>query len=413
MRVKNYLVSNTFYMFAYTISSSGLNAVFWWLAARLYSPDLVGLAVVLISMAQLLTTTAHLGMNFGLIRFLQETREKGKLLSTVLVTCISLGAGLGLVTILIGPYVSSSLLALHGNLSTAIYFLGLVIFMAIFQLSNPILVAINKADVFFGLSLAILLSRLILLLWGSSTQNSFSLLLAFSVPMFITGSFVLFFYLPRHVPGFSLRLGLDKVLWKKIRDYSLSSFAGNILHDLPYQIIPQVIANFGGLADAAYFYIPWTLSGLVITFSGTLSQSLFIEGATRPASFQRNQTKVLLASLAITSAGIIGLYLVGPFLLALFGPEYANLGMPILRILGLSVLPAAVVYHRVAILRVQNRTGEIIFIYGLILSLWAAFTFGLPIDLTASWISWCWLGAYLVTTPVIFLFRGRVQDAQR
>jgi O-antigen/teichoic acid export membrane protein len=393
---------------AYTITSTGFTALFWWMVARYYAVDEVGLTIVLISMAQLLTTTANLGMNFSLIRFYQASKDKRGMLNTVITICFVGGAILGALTILIGPRLSHSLVVLNRDLAMAGIFLAAVILLALFQLSYPILTAMDKLGTYFALNVFVLIGRLILLLLLSGGGGHLMLMCIFVFPLFLADIYILAIFLSRALPGFYPRLIIQREVWTKIGGYSIATYFGNILHDLPYQLLPQVVANSGGFADASYFYFPWSLFGLIVTMSNSVSYSLFVEGSNRPDSFQKNLGKATLATWGIASIAAFAFFFLSYPLLSLFGLDYAIHGSQVLKILCLAAIPASFVYNRVAVLRVRKNVLAIIFIYGLIACTCFFLAYANPLLHNILWLGISWLVTQIIAAFVMrFLADGK------
>src|SRR3989304_10617040 len=82
------LFRNAAYLWLNTIVLSGLGFVFWTAVARLYTADAVGYGASAIAAISLVASFSHLGLGFGIIRFLPERRESsaGLVNSVFLVT---------------------------------------------------------------------------------------------------------------------------------------------------------------------------------------------------------------------------------------------------------------------------------------------------------------------------------------
>ena len=401
---KSFLAFNSIFLMLNVLSGAVLGAAFWWVAARLFASETVGSGIILISMAQLLTTTAQFGMNFGLIRFLAEARDKSSLLGTAFTFCLILAAVLGMLTVLLGPRISTSLASLNHGLTIAGIFVLLVATLAAYQLSYPVMVALDKPDDQFLLNLFVLASRIALLAFLARAGSPAALLSAYVLPMLLADLFLVIAYLPKKVPGFQPVPRIHSAALGQIAGYSIASYFGNILHDFPSLLLPQIVANFGGLSSASYFYYPWSFFGLIVTVSNSISQSLFVEGSNRLDSFRRNTRKATWAALGIASAGALVLYLFCYPILSIFGPEYARQGSTILRILCLSSIPASFVYNRVAVLRVHKNVTAIIFTYGLIVAICLFLLFANPLLHNMLWLTLSWLISQIIAVPVIASF---------
>ncbi|HTX90122.1 MAG TPA: hypothetical protein VMC09_02810 [Anaerolineales bacterium] len=390
-------------MIAFTASSTGLSAIFWWLAARRFDADALGLTLVLVSMAQLITTMANFGLNFSVIRFLASSDEKDRFVNTILTFCATAGLILGLLTVLIGPVISRSLGSLQHPIQLGVLFVGLVVLLALFQLSYPVMTAIDKLNLYFYLNIGVLIFRLVLFAIPIMKSDPIRLVLFYTGPLLLADLAIVFVLLPRCIDSYKPRFEFVREIWARIANYSVGSFLGNIFHDLPYQLLPQVVANGAGFANAAYFYFPWNFLGLLVTVSNAISQSLFVEGSSRPATYEKHKDKVRLITLAAALLGAVALFFGGRLILGFFGSEYAKQGSLMLRILCLAALPAAYVYNEVAIMRVRKQVTSIVFIYSLVCMLCIIFNLYIRTASSVIWVCWSWLFIQSVAASVAWI----------
>lgn len=351
------LLTNSVFFFANTFATSGLSVLFWWVAARFYPADVVGSTVVMISMAQLLSTTAQFGLGFSIVRYLAGAgTRKPAMLNAILTVAGGASCLLGIGTVLIGPYVSSALTPLHEQMSLAILFVCFVFFLAIFQLLYQILAALRVGHILLGKNIATSLGRLLLLLIAASySDNVLVLLFAFTAPMIMTAIVVLFIALPTLIDEYVPRLNTSVGEWRHLGTYSASSYVGNLLHDLPHQLLPQIVATQLGSASTAYFFIAWNMFGLLTTLGNSFSLSLFVEGSHAPKKLRALSAKTMTSTVITTTLFSLLVIVFANPLLMIFGADYAANGTGFLRILALSAIPAAVVYAEVAAQRVKNR----------------------------------------------------------
>lgn len=351
------LLTNSAFFFANTFVTSGLSVLFWWVAARFYPAELVGTTVVMISMAQLLSTTAQFGLGFSIVRYLPSAgANTPAMLNAILTVAGGASCLLALVTVLIGPYVSSALAPLHKQASLAVLFVGFVFFLAIFQLLYQILAALRVGHILLGKNMATSLGRLLFLFIAASySDNVLALLFAFTAPMIITALVVLFVTLPTLIDEYAPRLNISLSEWRYLGSYSASSYVGNLLHDLPHQLLPQIVATQLGSASTAYFFIAWNMFGLLTTLGNSFSLSLFVEGSHAPKKLRALSAKTMTSTVITTTLFSLLVILLANPLLMIFGADYASNGTGFLRILALSAIPAAVVYAEVAAQRVKNR----------------------------------------------------------
>ena len=113
------IVTNAGSIFGTMIVTSGLGYVFWWVAARFFQPEDVGLASAAISAMMLLGTIGVLGLGYLLIGELPQRPENGgSLISPALVITGLASLVLGTGFAFLAPYISHDLAVLASSPQT-------------------------------------------------------------------------------------------------------------------------------------------------------------------------------------------------------------------------------------------------------------------------------------------------------
>jgi O-antigen/teichoic acid export membrane protein len=401
---RDFLFRNSVYFFTNTISLSALGFLFWWVSARLYSVEQVGGAVVMIAIAQLATTVSNLGLSFGLIRFLPEAQNKPELINFAL-TVVG-GMTLILIAGILLPGAAFLNIPTAASLTPAfsIVLVFLVLSLAIYQLSSPIFAAFRASQLLLGVNLATAIGRLAFVLLSASYPSAETLFLSFGLPTLIAAVVIFWFILPKLVAGYHPRIALDFKRFAHLVRYSLPNYAGNIFHDAPYQLLPQIVAVQVGVASAAYFYIVWNFFSLITTIGGATSLSLFVEGSHNARNLPGLARKALGSTLGMTLIVAVAVMLFSRPLLLLFGADYAAEGAALLRLVSLAAIPAVVIYNKVAALRVEMRLRKIVTAFAMIamISLTLSLT---PLGKDVVAIGFIWLIAQMVTTVYLMVVK--------
>lgn len=123
-------------------------------------------------------------------------------------------------------------------------------------------------------------------------------------------------------------------------------------------VLPIVVSAQLGATDNAYFYTSFMVATAVFFIAPAISNSLFAEGAHDPGALADDLRRAAryIATLALPIALV--LLLVGPQILRIFGPEYAEEGETVLRLLVLSAAFDAVWQVCLALLRVRHRLRD-------------------------------------------------------
>jgi len=133
------------------------------------------------------------------------------------------------------------------------------------------------------------------------------------------------------------------------RHYLINLGGAIAVYLLPLFVTARVSATAN-----AYFYTDWMISSLFFMVSPAVATSLFAEGSHMTDGILRKaRSSVLIISVLLAPPMLI-ILLGGRFILAVFGPSYAQHGLPLLAILVTSAIPDAIISIYVTVLRVQK-----------------------------------------------------------
>jgi O-antigen/teichoic acid export membrane protein len=124
----------------------------------------------------------------------------------------------------------------------------------------------------------------------------------------------------------------------------------------------------------AYFYMAWTIGITLDLLAANMALSLTVEGAFDPVALARHAKAALRRLMMLLVPVSIGLALLAPVILGLFGPGYAKYGAPILVLLAAATVPRTLTEIYLGVLRAQNRTSFVALIQGIRAALILALT---------------------------------------
>ena len=389
---RDFFLTNSFFFLLNTLAVTGLGFLFWWASARFYSSSVLGEFVVTITTAQLITTMANFGLSYSIIRYLPVCYEEKKIeiINTTITIVILFSTILSILVLILAQFFPSSFSSHSINGRQFFLFLVFVVSLGVYQLLSPILAVSRSGMILLCTSVATGISRIVLLVSLSlKFDNSQMLMVAYALPTCLACIFLLSGAIPRLIGGFSLSPGLNIGVLRSIRKYSLLSYGSNVLHDLPYQLFPQYISNQIGLASAAYFYVSWNFFNLITTLANSFSLSMFVEGSYRINKISELKRKNIISVILLTGTIAASIYILAHPLLQLFGDDYAQNGVPLLRIITITSVPAVLVYSLAAFLRIKMSLFPVLTAFGIIAVLSISFSeFHFYQDLAEAGIAW-------------------------
>jgi len=353
------LLRNTASLVGTSAVTSGLGFVYWWIAAREYSPEAVGLGSAAVSAMTLLGTFSSLGVGWMLIGELTRQRGQGGPLITAALYIVGIvGIVTGTIFALVAPSISHNFFALRANVFTISVFALGVGLMPVTLVLDQSLVGLMRGELQFfrnALFAAIKLGVLFLAGLVLAAKVGLTIYVAW-VSGFIFSLIVLagcaLFYHPnvRHYlihPNWGLMRRLGPLTAKH---YMLNSML-----QAPLYAMPILVSVLLSLRANAWFYVSFTLANFVLVVPVALTTVLYATNSSdRALLSQRTRVTLSLALGASILADIVLLFGTRQ-VLSIYGHLYEEQATMTLRILSLTAFPQIVKSHYIALCRIQNK----------------------------------------------------------
>ncbi len=341
--------------------TSVLGFAYWWLAARRFPPEAVGLASAAISAMTLLGTFGILGL--GTLLLGELPRQRGKevsLISAALILVGGVGCCLGIIFAVVAPHISTSFQVLGASfINIALFAVG-VSLTAITLVLDQALIGLLRGGLqlwrntlFAGVKLVALF---VAVLWLSHVTGLTIYATWIIGNIFSLATLAGFVIVKRGWPG---RNYLPQWgLLRKLGPAALKHHALNITLDAPSLILPVLVTVLLSATVNAWFFVSWTLAGIANMISVALATTLYAVSSAQPSMLARKLRLTLsLAFVACVLANCV-LLLGASQVLGLFGHSYSEQAAWSLRILSLESFPFIVKNHYVAISRIHNRVAR-------------------------------------------------------
>ncbi|MEX0799616.1 MAG: polysaccharide biosynthesis C-terminal domain-containing protein [Dehalococcoidia bacterium] len=353
------LYTNALLLWTSTAVASVGGFAFWALIARLYDAEEVGLGAAAVSALMLVGALSTLGLGMGLIRFLPGAGERGPALVNGALAAGAVAAVLAAAVFLAGiPLWAPDLGFLRASPLYVLAFTGFAVATTIATAQPYAFMAARKAGYMLALVLSVQGARFALAA-ALVALGAFGITATAGLASALAVAFG-FVLLARGLPGYRPSLRFDPGEVQRMLPFSIANHVADVLILAPGLVLTIMVVRELGSEQAAYFYMAWFLGYLLASTSAHLSLSLFAVGSYRPEALRELSRSAVAAGLAIAGAGAIVVLLLGGRLLHAFGGDYAAAGAPLLRIMALAALPAAVVNVYLGGLRVAGRSKELV-----------------------------------------------------
>jgi len=347
-----------------TIMNSVLGFIFWIIAARLYSSEVVGLGSAIISAFRLLALFAELGLGTSLVRYLPAAGKNG---NDMINTCFTLSGSTAFIVSLVFLFGlslwSPALLPVSQH---PLYFVAFMFFTfstVLQPLALTVLLARLQTRSIFIVNVAAGILAIVLAgIFSIFTDGPLGLFSAMGLAIGITLVLCVFRLIPRVQNGYFPLPGLNLKILGEVGNYSAANFVSKGFLLMTNFILPLIVVNTLSAEMNAYFYIPWSV-GVVLQFiPAAVSNSLFAEASNDEITLQANINKSMKLVVLLALPAALTIIAISGFLLSLFGREYSENGTSLLRVLALSIIPWGIIYIYIGIARVKKNIRGLLII---------------------------------------------------
>lgn len=343
-----------------TTVTSAFGLVYWWFAARQFSPEAVGVASAALSAMMLLGSVSVLGLGTLLISELprQPGREVSLIAGALLVTT-TLGGGLGWLFAHVAASLSPDLEELAISTQNSALFASGVALTALTMVLDQALIGLLRGEIQLGRNAVFALAKLgALILAVVSALGSDGLTI---YATWVAGNLVSVAGLAVLVASKGHCASTFRPQWRSLVTLARSAIKHHILNvalQAPSLALPIVVTVVLSATMNAYFYPTWMVAGFVFVGPVTLSTALYAVGTRAPAALADRMRFTLRLALLLALLANAVVWIAAGHILGVFGDEYASQGAWPLRIVGLGVFPLIVKDHYVAACRVHGRIAR-------------------------------------------------------
>jgi O-antigen/teichoic acid export membrane protein len=349
------------------VVTSVLGFAYWWLAAQLFVPAVVGLASAAVSAMMLLTEVGIFGVGTLLLGELpQRPNEAGSLITTAVLLAGGLAGILGILFVAAAPRLSDSLRPLADSPQNVVVFVLGVILMTVAIVADQSVVGLLRSELKLSRNTLMAVAKFIVLLLAGlwvGDQSGMTIYATWGIGVLISLLGLL---------GYAWwkmrRVVVYRPDWKLVPELGRSALghhALNLALQSPTKAMPLLVTTLLSAEANAAFYIAWMIATLLFDMPGALTTVLYAIGAKDPGSSKEKTRFTLRLSFLIGAlASVVLLVAAGP-VLGLFGSTYAEMGTWSLRILTIGFFPIVIKSHYVAICRIHGRLARAALIMGI------------------------------------------------
>lgn len=387
---------------------AGLGMLYWALAARLYSAEVVGQNSTLISTVLLLGALAEFSLKAAMGRFVPRAGRSIKrlIVSTYLVNTIAALLFTGVFFWLGSSFnFTDDLLTDMKLLPLAL--LALPIFWTIFYVQDGVLTGLREAKWVLYENLAYNVIKLLVLVALFFTGNRYGLVASWFLPVPLMVVFVNTLVFVRFIPRY-LQEHTDQpgITLKEVATSVGGDHIGTILAETGIRILPLLVLNLLGKSASAYFYEAWLIGNTIYLIAYNFASSFAVEAASNRQQIVEISRRVLLQKARLVLPLALAVFIFAELGLNVFGADYAREGTALLRWLALATLPMVMNIWYLGYARITGRNLGLIRNQGLtcVITLGLSYFLIGTLGITAIGIAW-FIAQLIVALIVLVEFR--------
>ncbi len=409
------LFRNAYALILNSAATSGLGILYWMLAARLYPAEVVGVNSAIIAAMMLLSTLSRVNLGDALLRFLPRAgRMATRLVGYSYLVAVVLALVVGVLLYIGLNFVPTTLTFLRGDSVFTIAFILATMAWSVFGLQDYVLTGARQAVWVPIENGAFALLKIILLIAFAATFTAYGIYISWTIPVVLSlvpVNWLIFRYvLPRHasesVADSDTVPNAESGDWRRanahsappasarqIGEFAVGNYVGALFWMAATMLLPIIVTEMLGAKANAYFYQPWLIASSLQLIVSNMSMSLTVEASRNQARLQNYSRRVLThtAKLLVPLVGVT--IIAAPFVLRVYGEEYANQGTLLLQLLALSAFPYLIMRLYLSRASVEGNLNALVSVQAVFCALVLGFSIALLPMLGIVGVGWAWLGA--------------------
>jgi aminoglycoside phosphotransferase (APT) family kinase protein/O-antigen/teichoic acid export membrane protein len=363
------LYRNGYALVLSSATTSALGVVYWILAARNYSTEVVGLNSAALSAILFLSSMSQLNLMSALNRFIPSAgRETGRLVVySILISLVV--ALIASTAFILGVNIWAPVLSFVGSnpIFTAWFTLA-VMAWCVFVLQDAALTGLRQATWVPVENTVFAVLKIVLLLALAGVFPRYGILASWTLPLLVTllpvNRLLFRRLIPQHVQA--TQDTATPPTPRQIGRYIAGDYLGSLIWYATTSFLPVLVAVRAGATANAYFYLSWTIAYSFYLVSLNMGQSLIAEGAADQTQLDNYSYRMFVQTVRLLVPMVVVMLVGAPYILRVFGASYSAEGTLLLRLLSLSALPNIVTSLYTSMARVQRRMRQVVLVLSLL-----------------------------------------------
>ncbi|HEU5098940.1 MAG TPA: oligosaccharide flippase family protein [Roseiflexaceae bacterium] len=391
-------------------ATSGLGLVYWVLAARYYSPETLGVNSAALSAMLFLSGISQLSLNGVLVRFTPVAGRATKWL-VIYSYLISLSAALvASCGFILGIEIwSPTLRFLNTNRLLLVLFVLATMVWCIFALQDSVMTGLRQAMWVPIENTLFSIAKIGLLIAFANVLQHYGIFASWTIPVALSlvpiNLLIFRRLIPKHVEETPVEPSPH--MRRQIIRFVGGNYLGTLFFLTSTTLLPIMVADQAGPRANAYFYQPWMITSALQLVAVNMTTSLTVEATRDRSKLSTYCFHVFMHTLRLLVPLVLVILLGAPYILQIFGRDYAAEGAGLMRLLALATIPNSVVLIYLSAVRVQNHIGRVVLVQGALCVLALGLSYLLLQRFHIVGIGLAWLMSQTVVAVVLILTQLR------
>jgi O-antigen/teichoic acid export membrane protein len=368
------LYANAYALIANQIASAGLGFLYWLLAARLYTPDVVGQSSATISMLLFLAALAELSLKSAMTRFVPRagTRTPRLIVYTYSVNLLA-AALVSSIFFLAGSHFQFAK-NLFADIPVPISWLVLTTMVwCIFYVQDGVLTGLRQAVWVLIENSLYNVAKIVLLVIGVRVFLEHGIVASWFLPtpllVLLVTALIFWRFVPQYITANRAQAAgvqATTITPRQVVTSVTGDHIGTLLAETSARLLPLLVLERLGKSENAYFYQAWVIATTLYYVAGNMTSSFTVEAAANLGQIAVYSRRILLHMARLIAPMALAVFIAAPLGLSFFGAAYARESTTLLRWLSAAALPIIFNTWYLSYARVTGHIKAIILYQGLV-----------------------------------------------
>jgi O-antigen/teichoic acid export membrane protein len=405
------LFRNGYALVVNTVAAAGLGAAYWVVAARLYSIEDVGVNAAMISAMVLLAKLAQFNLVNALNRFIPSAGgDTARLIvGSYLVTVPLAGVAAAIFLMGLDWWAPELAIVRSGPLMIA-GFIAATMVWTVFVLQDAALTGLHRATWIPIENSAYGIVKIAVLAGLAAVAPAIGIFASWTIPLVLVLVPVNVLMFRRAVPTHIAATRESQTDFRagEVARFAAADFFASLSWTVLIDLLPVVVLVLAGAEANAYFFLAWAIAYTLFLIAKNTGMSLIAEAAVDPARLRSYSRKVLIQTGGLVVPIAAVLIVAAPWVLRVFGAEYAAGGTTVLRLLAAASIPNIVIALYTSMVRIERRMKALAALYLTLGVMVLGLSVVLLDRLGIAGIGWAWLATLSLLALVLLVTELRM-----